>query len=63
LTPESQDAEPQDGKLVGSAVIYEAGSSEDVRRLVEADLYWKEGVCDKMKLVVLPMMIATTLQE
>ncbi|KAG1727599.1 hypothetical protein EDB19DRAFT_191617 [Suillus lakei] len=62
LTPESQDAEPQDRKFVGSALIYEAESLEDVRRRVEADLYWKEGVWDKEKLVILPMVIATALQ-
>ncbi|KAG2118479.1 hypothetical protein DEU56DRAFT_895339, partial [Suillus clintonianus] len=44
LTPESQHAEPQDRKFVGSALIYEAESLKDVRRIVEADLYWKEGV-------------------
>ncbi|KAG0702982.1 hypothetical protein DFH29DRAFT_804155 [Suillus ampliporus] len=63
LTPESQDAESQDRKIVGSALIYEAESLEDVRSFVEADLYWKEGVWDKEKLVILPMLMATTLQE
>ena len=44
MAPESQDAEPQDRKFVGSALIYEAESFEEARRLVEADVYWKENV-------------------
>ncbi|OAX39961.1 hypothetical protein K503DRAFT_688553 [Rhizopogon vinicolor AM-OR11-026] len=63
LAPESQDAEPQDRKFVGSALIYEAESFEEARRLVEADVYWKENVWDKEKLVILPILMATTLPE
>ncbi|KAG1745494.1 uncharacterized protein EDB91DRAFT_1019107, partial [Suillus paluster] len=59
LTPESQDAEPHNRKFMGSALIYEAESLEDVRRLVEADLYWTEGIWDKEKLDILPMVMAT----
>ena len=42
--PGSEDAEPQDRKFVGSALIYEAESWEEARKLVEADVYWKESV-------------------
>ncbi|KAJ8596360.1 hypothetical protein M405DRAFT_805494 [Rhizopogon salebrosus TDB-379] len=63
LTPESEDADPQDRKFVGSALIYEAKSLEEARRLVEADVYWNENVWDKEKLVILPILMATTLPE
>ncbi|KAG2140302.1 hypothetical protein BD769DRAFT_1429309 [Suillus cothurnatus] len=42
LTSEWQDTESWQ-KIVGSVLICEAGSLEDVRSLVEAHLYWKEG--------------------
>ncbi|KAG2125955.1 hypothetical protein DEU56DRAFT_743273 [Suillus clintonianus] len=63
LKPESQDAEPQDRKFAGSALINEAESSKDVRGIVKADLYWREGVWDKEKLVILPIVMASILQE
>ncbi|KIJ18955.1 hypothetical protein PAXINDRAFT_128187 [Paxillus involutus ATCC 200175] len=63
VTPESQDATAQDRKFVGSVLIYETGSIESARKLVEQDLYWTENVWDKEKLVILPMIMATTLQD
>ncbi|KAG1716100.1 hypothetical protein ID866_1072 [Astraeus odoratus] len=63
ITPETQDAAPADRKFVGSALLYEAESLEAVRKLVEQDLYWTENVWDKDKLVILPILMATTLQE
>ncbi|KIK91153.1 hypothetical protein PAXRUDRAFT_831082 [Paxillus rubicundulus Ve08.2h10] len=63
LTPESQAATPQDRKFVGSVLIYETENIESARKFVEQDLYWTENVWDKEKLVVLPMIMATTLQE
>jgi hypothetical protein len=84
VTPESQDATAQDRKFVGSVLIYETGSIESARKLVEQDLYWTENVVrlslssasarfgvelnvvfkwDKEKLVILPMIMATTLQD
>lgn len=44
ITPESQDAAPADKKFVGSVLLYEADSIEEVRKLVEQDLYWTENV-------------------
>lgn len=44
ITPESQDAALADKKFVGSALLYEADSIEDVRKLVEQDVYWTENV-------------------
>ncbi|KAI9572119.1 hypothetical protein HD554DRAFT_2015349 [Boletus coccyginus] len=63
ITPESQDAALADKKFVGSALLYEADSIEDVRKLVEQDVYWTENVWDKDKLVILSMLLATTLQD
>lgn len=63
LTPETQDAAPGNRKFVGSALLYEAENLEAVRRLVEQDLYWTENVWDKDKVVILPIVMATTLQD
>ncbi|OJA10532.1 hypothetical protein AZE42_01693 [Rhizopogon vesiculosus] len=63
LAPGSEDAEPQDRKFAGSMLIYEAESLEVARRLAEADVYWKGNVWDKEKMVILPLLMATTLPE
>ncbi|KAN0090940.1 hypothetical protein V8E55_004506 [Tylopilus felleus] len=63
ITPESQDAAPADKKFVGSVLLYEADSIEEVRKLVEQDLYWTENVWHKEKLLILPILMATTLQD
>jgi len=61
ITPESLNT--ADKKFVGSVLLYEAESIEDARKLVEQDLYWTENVWDKEKLIILPMVMATTLQD
>ena len=43
-TPESQDAATADKKFIGSLLLYEGDSIEDVAKLVEEDLYWTENV-------------------
>ncbi|THV06721.1 hypothetical protein K435DRAFT_960326 [Dendrothele bispora CBS 962.96] len=48
-----------DKKLVGSTFICEADSIDDVKKLVEEDVYYKSGVWDIEKLVILPMIPAT----
>ncbi|KAI6121344.1 hypothetical protein F5141DRAFT_998410, partial [Pisolithus sp. B1] len=63
LTPETQDAAPGNRKFVGSALLYEAENLEAVRKLVEQDVYWTETVWDKDKIVILPIIMATTLQD
>ena len=40
ITPENRNA--ADKKLVGSVLLYEADSIEDVRKLAEQDLHWTE---------------------
>ncbi|KAF8558002.1 hypothetical protein OG21DRAFT_1383352, partial [Imleria badia] len=61
ITPESQDAALGNKKFVGSVLLYEADSIEDVRKRVERDLYWTENVRDKEKQLLLPILMATTL--
>ena len=43
-TPESQDAATADKKFIGSLLLYEGDSIEDVAKLVGEDLYWTENV-------------------
>ncbi|KAI6044673.1 hypothetical protein EDC04DRAFT_2561208 [Pisolithus marmoratus] len=62
VTPETKDT-TGNRKFVGSALLYEAENLEAVRKLVEQDLYWTEDVWDKDKIVILPIIMATTLQE
>ncbi|KAF8441437.1 hypothetical protein L210DRAFT_3398717 [Boletus edulis BED1] len=63
LTPESENAPPADKTFFGSVLLYEADSIEDVRKLIEQDLYWTENVWDKDRLSILPILMATTLQD
>ncbi|KAJ3810576.1 hypothetical protein EV368DRAFT_52298 [Lentinula lateritia] len=59
LSPESLSAPPEGQKMIGSTFICEAESLDEVKKMVEEDIYYKEGVWDKEKIVVLPMMAAT----
>ncbi|KAG6378127.1 hypothetical protein JVT61DRAFT_13813 [Boletus reticuloceps] len=61
LTDSSANAAPADRKFFGSCLIIEAESLEAVRKIVESDVYYKEGVWDKEKLQILPMLLATSL--
>ncbi|KAH9987461.1 hypothetical protein BJV74DRAFT_773987 [Russula compacta] len=45
-------------KMTGSLIFYEAESIEEVRNLVESDIYYTSGVWDKEKVVVLPFVPA-----
>ncbi|KAF8135654.1 hypothetical protein EV363DRAFT_1321221 [Boletus edulis] len=54
------NAAPADRKFFGSCLIIEAESLEAVRKIVEGDVYYKEGVWDKEKLQILPMLLATS---
>ncbi|KAK7472956.1 hypothetical protein VKT23_001060 [Stygiomarasmius scandens] len=48
-----------DKKMVGSAFICEADNIEDVRKQVEDDVYYKNGIWDPEKIVILPIIPAT----
>ncbi|KAG7090926.1 hypothetical protein E1B28_010000 [Marasmius oreades] len=58
VDPESDVNLPQK-KAIGSLVIYEAESVEQVKRMVETDIYYTSGVWDQEKLVICPFFAAT----
>ncbi|KAI9445957.1 hypothetical protein H4582DRAFT_1805058 [Lactarius indigo] len=57
LAPELTDERGRK-KMMGSILFYEAESIEEVRKVVESDPYYKGGVWDKEKLVILPFVPA-----
>ncbi|KII85502.1 hypothetical protein PLICRDRAFT_44810 [Plicaturopsis crispa FD-325 SS-3] len=54
LTPESVGSEEK--TMIGSTFICEAESLERVREVVEGDVYWKEEVWDRERVVILPLL-------
>ncbi|OBZ67142.1 hypothetical protein A0H81_12986 [Grifola frondosa] len=54
LTPDSIASPTAEKKMVGSLFICEADSLETVKKIMEEDVYYKENVWDKEKLVILP---------
>ncbi|KAF8638015.1 hypothetical protein AX16_010647 [Volvariella volvacea WC 439] len=60
LTPESLEPGAQK-KMIGSTMIFEAESIEEVRKVIENDPYYVTGVWDPEKLVILPFIAATPL--
>ncbi|KIK68911.1 hypothetical protein GYMLUDRAFT_236798 [Collybiopsis luxurians FD-317 M1] len=59
LSPESLSAPPEGQKMIGSTFICEAEALEDVKKFIQDDIYYKEGVWDPEKLVILPLLPAT----
>ncbi|KAI0710326.1 hypothetical protein C8T65DRAFT_575463 [Cerioporus squamosus] len=59
LSPESIASPTAEKKMVGSIFICEAESLEEVRKVMESDVYYTSGVWDKGKLVILPIALAT----
>ncbi|KAF7323776.1 YCII domain-containing protein [Mycena kentingensis (nom. inval.)] len=57
LSPES--AAGGEPKIVGSLVIFQAESLEALRAELENEIYYKAGVWDREKLVILPFMAVT----
>lgn len=55
LAPELTDDKGRK-KMMGSLVIYEAESVEEVRKIIEADIYSTNGVWDKERLLILPFV-------
>ncbi|KAF8972901.1 hypothetical protein BDZ97DRAFT_1648748 [Flammula alnicola] len=45
-------------KMVGSTFIFEAESLEQVKNLIESDIYYTSGVWDPEKIVILPFFSA-----
>ncbi|KAG9220939.1 hypothetical protein CCMSSC00406_0002461 [Pleurotus cornucopiae] len=61
LTPESIATPDAPKKMIGSTFIVEAASIDEVRKLVEGDIYYKSGVWDAERIVILPFVAATTI--
>ncbi|KAF8070346.1 hypothetical protein FPV67DRAFT_1668212 [Lyophyllum atratum] len=61
LTPESIATPTSDKKMVGSMFICEAENIEEVKKVVESDIYYKAGVWDPERIVILPFQAATTI--
>ncbi|KAJ7512440.1 hypothetical protein B0H11DRAFT_1844214 [Mycena galericulata] len=57
LTPESLFS--ADKKMIGSMFIFEAENIEVVKKIIENDIYYKEGVWDLERIVILPFAAAT----
>ncbi|KAH9989975.1 hypothetical protein BJV77DRAFT_1015217 [Russula vinacea] len=57
LAPELTD-ENDRKKITGSLAFYEAESIEEVRKLVESDIYYTSGVWDKENISILPFVPA-----
>ncbi|OBZ65882.1 hypothetical protein A0H81_14198 [Grifola frondosa] len=56
LTPESIESPTAEKKMIGSMMIVEAESLEEVKQLVETDIYYTANVWDKEKLVIAPFL-------
>ncbi|KAK7691336.1 hypothetical protein QCA50_004730 [Cerrena zonata] len=59
ITPETYKTDQK--KMTGSTLIYSADSLEEVREIVENDVYYKGNVWDKEKLVITPFVSAKPL--
>jgi len=57
LTPESLTGGEK--KTIGSCMIYEARTLEEIKVIVESDIYYTAGVWDPERLVILPFVAAT----
>jgi len=58
LTPESIATTDAAKKMVGSMMVFEASSIKEVEDAVKSDIYYKSGVWDPEKLVILPFFAA-----
>ncbi|KAL5521161.1 hypothetical protein ACEPAG_9083 [Sanghuangporus baumii] len=54
LSPESISTPGAEQKLIGSLMVFEAPKLEDVKQLIESDLYYTNGVWDPERIVILP---------
>jgi hypothetical protein len=57
--PETPIVEGEQKKAIGSILIVEAENIEEVKKLLEEDIYIKTGVWDKEKLLIAPYFGAT----
>ncbi|KAL4249163.1 hypothetical protein ABKN59_007287 [Abortiporus biennis] len=56
ITPETYTTDSK--KMIGSTMIFEASNLEEVKKLIENDVYYTGNVWDKEKLVILPYFSA-----
>ncbi|KAH8112265.1 hypothetical protein DFH11DRAFT_1511928 [Phellopilus nigrolimitatus] len=54
LSPESIASPGAERKMIGSAMVFEAASLDEVKKIIESDIYYTTGVWDPEKLVILP---------
>lgn len=59
LTPESIATPTADKKMIGSTFICEADTIDEVKALIQSDIYYTAGVWDADKIVILPFAAAT----
>ncbi|KAJ7594652.1 hypothetical protein C8J56DRAFT_927295 [Mycena floridula] len=59
VTPETMHLEGEERKPIGSVLIFAGKSLEEVKALVEKDIYWEAEVWDHEKLTILPIFMAT----
>ncbi|KAI0280481.1 hypothetical protein BGY98DRAFT_1095473 [Russula aff. rugulosa BPL654] len=57
VAPELTD-EKDRTKMIGSLLFFEAESIEEVRKIVESDIYYTSGVWDKENICILPFVPA-----
>ncbi|CAL1711987.1 unnamed protein product [Somion occarium] len=56
ITPETYKTDQK--KMAGSVMIFSANTLEEVRELIENDIYYKGNVWDKENLVIMPFASA-----
>ncbi|EIN14713.1 hypothetical protein PUNSTDRAFT_130340 [Punctularia strigosozonata HHB-11173 SS5] len=61
LTEDSLTASAADRKFVGSVMIFEASSIDEVKKAIYEDVYYVNNVWDHDKLVILPFLSAAPL--
>ncbi|KAF7975068.1 hypothetical protein HWV62_16140 [Athelia sp. TMB] len=61
LTPESIESAASAMKMTGSMLVFHAESIDQVKAVIESDIYYTSGVWDPEKLVISPFMPAVPL--
>ncbi|KAF8589627.1 hypothetical protein K439DRAFT_1332364 [Ramaria rubella] len=58
LSPDGFDVADPTSKMAGSMLVVNAVNVAEVRKLIEADIYWTSGVWDKERLSIYPFLTA-----
>lgn len=56
-----KDAHPEQGKtpeINGSFIVLDGASKDEIRKTVEADVYWKNKIFDPSKMEIIPCLLA-----